>query len=47
MKIIRALSIAFALFVPSYAIASAGDASCCDDGACCPTCPLCGAHHHK
>jgi hypothetical protein len=47
MKIIRAIAIAFSLFVPIAAIASPSvraQAPCCTSG-CCPDCPFCPMHH--
>jgi hypothetical protein len=49
MKIIRTISIAFALLVPAAAIASPtvrAQAPCCAGGHCCPGCPFCPSGLH-
>jgi hypothetical protein len=50
MKLVRAISIAFALLVPVAAVASPtvrAEAPCCAGGHnCCPGCPFCPSHLH-
>jgi hypothetical protein len=50
MKIIRAISLAFAILVPTAAIASPAvraPVSRCCPGVCCPDCPFCPNNLHR